>query len=314
MRIDQYRGDCLETTHPARAVAVRDGQIVWSAGPPARSPWRSAAKPLQLWCSLEQAGDPALSSEELALAASSHSGQPFHVDALRALMARLGVQESWLKCGAEAPVHRPSAEALIRAGAPALPIHNDCSGKHTLMLAACLANGWDLEYRPFDHPLQARIHEVASSWCGEVPDRAVDGCGVPVLCLSIAGMARSWARMAAAMADDPEGRLGRIGRAMVAHPRLTAGDDRIDLDVATAAAEPMAVKIGAQGVFCIALPERRLGIAIKNLSGTEPELAAAIPAVLDACAPGAWRRPERWRWDEVTNVVGRVVGRRVAVL
>jgi len=308
MNIHQYRGDCLETSHPVRGVAICDGDPSWQTGAPARSPWRSAAKPLQLWCSLEQAGDPELSELELALGASSHSGQPFHVDALRALMARLGVEESWLKCGPERPMHGPSADALLRAGQPFLDVHNDCSGKHVMMLKACAVNGWELEYRPEDHPLQRRIAEAASEWCGEVPELAVDGCGVPALCLSIAGMARFWARMATAMADAPESRLGRIGWAMANRPRWTSGDERLDLAVVRGAREPMAVKIGAQGVFCIALPERRMGLALKCLSGDEGALAVAVEAALAEAAPGAWERPEGWQGHEVRNVVGRVVG------
>lgn len=313
MKVHQYRGDCLETSHPIRAVAIRDSEILWESGPAVRSPWRSAAKPLQLWCSLEQAGDPTLSDVELALGASSHSGQDFHVAALRSLMARLGVEERWLKCGAESPMHKPSAAELLAAGEPMLDIHNDCSGKHTLMLAACMTNGWNLEYRPADHPLHQRIAQVASEWCEETPTLAVDGCGVPVLCLSIAGMARFWATMAVAMAEAPEDRLGRIGLAMANNPRWTSGDGRLDYDVVRSAQETMAVKIGAQGVFCIALPERRIGIALKSLSGDERSLAAAIPAVLAAVAPGAWTKPEPWSGDQVFNVVGKQVGDRRVV-
>jgi len=313
MNVHQYRGDCMETAHPVRGVAICDDEVAWESGAPARSPWRSAAKPLQLWCSLEQAGDPALSEIELALGASSHSGQPFHVEALRALMDRLGIEETWLKCGAERPIHRPSGDALLRASAPFLDIHNDCSGKHTLMLKACAVNGWSLEYRPPEHPLQRRIAEVAADWCGEAPGLAVDGCGVPVLCLSIEGMARAWGRMAVAMADAPGGRLGRIGWAMANQPRWTSGDDRLDLDVVRAATEPMAVKIGAQGVFCIAIPGRRMGLAIKSLSGSEVPLGAAVEAALAAAAPGAWARPATWPHTEVRNVIGEVVGRVVGV-
>jgi L-asparaginase II len=292
-------------------VAVVNGRAVWASGPSTRSPWRSAAKPLQLWCALEALGDPALPAPLLAIGASSHSGQDLHLETVRAALARLEVSEAGLLCGAEPPAHRPTHEALIRRGDPPRPIHNDCSGKHAFMLGACRARGWSAAYRPPSHPLQRRIAQVAADWTGDPIELAIDGCGVPVLCLSVAGMARAWARMAEAMAGDPSGRLGRIGGAMAAHPHLTSGDDRIDMDFARGAAEPFVGKIGAQGVFCVALPARRMGIAVKAISGHEPALAVAVAAALAAAAPGAWRRPDGWRWHTIRDVVGDPVGRRV---
>lgn len=326
MEILQTRGEHPETRHRARAVAVRDGAIVWASGPPTLSPWRSAAKPFQLWCSLEILGDPELSAIDLALGASSHSGQPDHVAALRDLMARLGVEEGALRCGAEPPWHRASWEALIRAGEPALEVHNDCSGKHSFFAAATRARGWPDDYREPDHPLQRRVTAFAAERAGEPMGLAVDGCGVPVLCLSVAGMARAWAWLAEAMqgADPWTGQQGastdpglaraaRIGWAMAHNPWWTSGDDRLDLEIARGAREPLVGKIGAGGVFCLALPERRLGVAVKVLSGDESALGVAVAEALARAAPGAWSPPEGWDRPVVRNVVGRKVGERVVI-
>jgi len=311
--IIEQRGPCVETAHPVRAVAARGEEIIWSSGPPTRSPWRSAAKPLQLWCALEALGDPPLPDALLAIGASSHSGQPEHLERVREALARLGADEAGLRCGAEAPIHRPTLEAMIRAGQPPLPVHNDCSGKHAFMLGACRARGWPADYLPPDHPLQRRIVEVARAWTGDTIALARDGCGVPVLCLTVAGMARAWSRLAvAAAAEAPgaSGRLGRIARAMAARPHLTSGDGRMDMDLACGALEPFVGKIGAQGVFCVALPARGVGVAVKAVSGHEPALAVATAAAIQAAAPGAWRDPEGWRWGTIRDVAGREVGRR----
>ncbi len=326
MEILQTRGGHEETRHRARAVAVRDGRVVWASGPDVRSPWRSAAKPFQLWCSLEALGDPSLSAVEVALGASSHAGQPAHLEGLRALQRRLQVDERELRCGAEPPLHRGSWEALLRAGGTPLDLHNDCSGKHSYFIAAARAQGWPSDYRAPDHPLQRRIAAFAALRAGEEIGLAVDGCGVPVICLSITGMARAWAWLAEAMADggDPwEGastpddpgiaRAARIGWAMAHNPWWTSGDGRLDLEIAEGARLPMVGKIGAGGVFCLALPTLRLGLAIKVLSGDDDALGLAVAETLRAVAPESWSPPPEWERPRVRNVVGLLVGERVAV-
>lgn len=324
MLIVQTRGPCVETRHPVRAVAVRGAEVLWQTGPDVDSPWRSAAKPLQLWCSLDALGDPDLDPIDVALGASSHAGQPAHVARLRAIGARLGVTEDALRCGAEPPLHRPSWEEMLARGEPATAIHNDCSGKHTFFAAATARNGWPADYRAPDHPLQRRVIDLVTRVSGAGPTLGVDGCGVPVMCLPITAMARAWAWLAAAMADcNPwlsrsasadagTVRASRIGWAMASNPWWTSGDGRLDLEVAQGARVPMVGKIGAQGVFCMAVPSLRLGIAVKSLSGDEDALAIAVGEALARAAPDAWSPPSPWPRALVRNVVGMVVGERVA--
>lgn len=321
MQVLQLRGGLVETRHAISAVisqasGAEPGSIGATFGPPTSSTWRSSAKPLQLWCSLEALGDPPdLDPAQLALGASSHSGQDGHVAAVQALLERWDLPLSALRCGAEPPAHAPTARALLAAGRPWSPLHNDCSGKHAFMLAACRARGWSTDtYLSPDHPLQRRIVQVAATWSGEPPALAVDGCGLPTLWLSLAGMARVWARLAAATADpgvDP--RLHRIGAAMAAQPWWTSGDERIDLALHRRATEPWIGKIGARGVFNVALPARGLGLALKVHDGDEQALAVAVPALVDRVAPGALAPAPDWPWARIHNVVGRVVGTRVAV-
>jgi len=330
MQVLQFRGAHVETRHPVRAVAVQmtpgGVQTVWASGAPTRSPWRSAGKPFQLLASVE-AMDAAAHSEntpftsrslsdiDLAIGASSHSGQPGHTRVVEDLLRRFGRTVADLRCGAEPPAHRETFHDVLRSGEGPSALHNDCSGKHALMLGACTARGWDLEYRPSSHPLQQAIRDTVARAAGEPPEAAVDGCGVPVWILSVGAMAAAWAGLAAAMADpDRDPLLGRIGHAMAENPWHVSGDGRIDLRLAAAARETYVGKIGAEGVFCVALPERRIGIALKVASGNDAAVAVSARAAIDTVAPGALSADPGFPWSTVRNVVGDDVGHRVAQL
>lgn len=304
----QLRGDVIESVHPFSAVVVGDGGALDLAGDDRVTPWRSAAKPLQLATSLELLGDPELAASDLAIGAASHGGEPRHVALVSTLLARFGLGQEALRCGAHAPSHASSAESLFAAGKRPSAIHNNCSGKHAFMAAATRARGWNPDYRPAEHPLQRANATRVTDLTGEVPALAVDGCGVPTFAISVGGIARAWQHIAVAMTGAGDPRLGRIGLAMAAHPELTSGAGRLDLDVVSQASERMAVKIGAFGVFCVALPERRLGLALKVHSGSTEALPAAVAWWLARVAPGAHRAPDDWAALGVRNVVGATVG------
>ena len=305
--VRQLRGDCVESQHPWSAVAIRDGRVALAVGDAVGTTWRSAAKPVQLDVALGVLGEPDVPETWLALGAASHSGEPVHVAMAAAILARFGATPADLRCGAHPPVHTPSADAILRAGGAFGDLHNNCSGKHSFMVAAARHAGWPLDYRPADHPLQLQILARVAELTAVVPQLAVDGCGVPTFFLPLAGIARAWSHIAVAMAGDA-GRLGRIGRAMAAHPELTSGTDRLDLAVVVRARLPLAVKVGAQGVFCLAIPSLRTGVAIKVHSGVAEALPAVIDAVLRQLWPEGWPEVADWPPLAVANVVGRRVG------
>lgn len=308
----ERRGDCVESVHEWSAALARDdGRVEW-IGSELTSTWRSAAKPFQLACSLELLGDPAdLDEDKLAVGAASHSAEPVHVAIVDGLLARFGLRRSDLRCAPHAPFHDASAEAILRAGGDFEDIHNNCSGKHSFMIAAAIKQGWERDVRAPEHPLQRHIRRRVVEWTENEPGTATDGCGVPTFCLPVSAMARAYAKLAAAMAE-PEGdeaaRLSRIGWAMAKHPELTSGSDRFDRSVVLASRVPMAAKVGARGVFCMAFPEQGAGLAVKVHTGFEEALPSAVAGALNAALPGVWQEPGDWSFRHVKNVAGRVVG------
>jgi len=301
-----------------------EARLLWTVGAPCPTFWRSAAKPFQVLAvlrALDESGHSentpyalaSLSDEDLAIGASSHSGGADHIRQVRDLLARAGTDESELRCGAESPLDPIELSRIQRAGEPAQAVHNDCSGKHALMLLACKARGWQADtYLRADHPLQQRIAAVVADHTGTRPPHATDGCGVPTFHLTLPQMARAWALLAHAMADpDADPLLSRIGHAMSDHPELTSGQGRIDLAVAQRARGPFVGKIGALGVFCVAWPETQTGLAIKVHSADEDALAVAIPEIVEHVCPGALGPAKSaWPWAVVRNVVGWPVGER----
>lgn len=309
----QTRGDVAESRHPFAVAAAVDGKAHAFFGEDATTPFRSAAKPFQLATSLAALGDPDLPEQLVAIGAASHSGEPQHVALAQAVLREFHLDEADLRCGTHAPTHNKSAAAVLRAGGKFTDIHNNCSGKHAFMLAAAKALDAPLDYRPFDHPVQQQNAALLAEISGQPPVLAVDGCGVPTFCLPLAAIAKAWSRVAAAMESPGQEplslRLGRIGWAMAKNPYLTSGTGRFDLSVVEAAREPIAAKIGAMGVFCIAVPSLRMGIAVKVASGNTEALAPAVAFAFDRLARHVWAEPEGWSHINVTNVVGRTVGK-----
>jgi L-asparaginase II len=314
LHVEQVRGGLVETTHPIIAAVADASGVRWSVGGTTACFWRSSSKPLQLTSSLEQLPPDlvaALSDADLAIGAASHGATPAHVAVVAGLLARFGLTEEGLRCGTHWPSHDASAREMVRAGTKASAIHNNCSGKHTFMLAAAAARGWDLDYRPIDHPLQQVNAARFEEWSGAAAGVAVDGCGVPTFHVPVDAMARAFARLAAEMGAGTL--AGRVGWAMHREPDLVSSPGELDARLMREGREPVTAKRGAEGLMCIALPERGVGIAIKCLTGSGPALEVGVRAVLAEVAPTLLDDAFAWPPLVVKNVVGATVGERRAV-
>ena len=234
------RGAVLESGHYGSiAVADASGRVLAEVGDPERlTIMRSTAKPFQAMAVVETgaADQLAMTLEEIALVASSHSGQPIHTDAVRRLLDRAGLSADELQCGVHPPLHAGTREDMDRRGEAPSALHHNCSGKHCGMLCACAAQGWDRRtyVRP-DHPLQRALLRLMADVVG-VPAEgipvAVDGCGVPTFALPLRSVALGFARLAATKGlGDHEPSARQVREAMLAHPDMVAGDGRLDTDL-----------------------------------------------------------------------------------
>jgi L-asparaginase II len=318
--VEVLRGALVESRHGgAIAVADADGRSVLTIGDVERPVYpRSAIKALQALPLIESgAADRfGLRPEELALACASHSGEPGHVAAVERMLTAAGLDAAALKCGAHWPLHQPSGQALARAGRKAGAVHNNCSGKHAGFLCAACAIEADREsYVEPGHPVQREVKAVLEDLAGATLAQdvcAVDGCSVPTWALPLAGLARALARFGSGQGLAPARQKAaeRLRAAVAAHPWHVAGTGRFCTELMQAFGARVFVKTGAEGVFCGALPQQGLGIAVKCDDGAgraaEVMMAATIARFLksDAAALERFVRPTLRNWNGIT--VGRL--------
>jgi len=269
------RSGFVEGHHYGSVVAMAaDGSVDWSVGE-VDAPMlpRSCNKPVQV-LGMVRLGLK-LPAEQLAVSCASHSGEPFHLEAVRAILAGAGLDEEALQTPPDYPLDDDAREAEIRAGGRRRPVLMNCSGKHAAMLATCVLNGWDVAtYREVDHPLQRALLGTFAELTGEPVDVvAVDGCGAPLFSSSLIGLARAFRHLAL---GEPGSDEAAVADAIRAHPAYASGSTRDE--VALLKAIPGAIgKAGAESCYAVALPDGRAW-ALKTDDGAprvRPVLMAA---------------------------------------
>lgn len=325
------RGGRVESVHRGSVVVTTaSGRVLAAVGDPLRPTLlRSSAKPFQLVPFLAAGGERRfrLTTREVAVAAASHGGEPFHVETVRGMLARGGFDGRALHCGAHPPMHEPSARALLARREEPGPLHNNCSGKHAAMLLACRQHGLPpLTYWRPDHPWQARIRAYLGLVAGVAPERipiAVDGCSVPVFELPLHRLGVAYARLFGPRLEGEsatEARArARVREAMTAAPEMVAGSGRFTTAVMREFGGSLVAKEGAEGVYAMAVmpgfpggpPGAGIGIALKIEDGAERGRDAVCVEVLRQLGVASGEllaRLRRRARRPVRNVRGDVVG------
>jgi L-asparaginase II len=256
-------------------VTAKDGSVELEVGDSSGPIFpRSSSKPIQALAMVRLGLD--TDGALLSLACSSHSGEDFHVEAARAILARVGLSEADLQNTPDHPYDEVARTAWISAGLPKQSIVQNCSGKHASMLATCVINGWDIAtYREPGHPLQVAISETVTELAGAQPSAVtVDGCGAPIHAIPLAGLARSFGRLAAAEAA-PE---ARVAGAIRDFPEYLGGTRR-DVTTLIRRIPGLIAKDGAEAVYAVGLADGR-GIAVKIADGAARARSVVLAAVL----------------------------------
>lgn len=281
------RGGAVDCVHRGRiAIVDRHGKLLYQAGDVQADGFlRSIGKPFQAAAMIEM--DAAryfgFTPPEIALAAGSHSGTRQHTDIVQGMMYKVGVTADELQCGAIPPLDRAAYEELIASGGKPNTMTNNCSGKHTTMLAACRANGWDMHtYTRPEHPVQRGILDYLARTCDYEAEKihlAPDGCGVPTFGLPLYNIALGFMRLAVATAKQ-DGALGYVGQVMQQHPLVFSGERRIDAALVQVTETRLVVKDGAEAIVGVAIPERGIGIAMKISDGAQRAILPTLRHLL----------------------------------
>lgn len=284
--VEVRRGAITESRHRGHVVAVDgDGVIVAQLGAPETVTYlRSSAKPHQA-VPLVTSGAATrfnFNDRELAVACASHSGEPIHVETVAGMLEKIGLTDSALKCGIHEPFSQAETRRLRESGEKPVVLQNNCSGKHTGMLALALhLNAPTETYDQPDNPVQLTIGRTVEQFSGvPLEDIAVgvDGCGVPVFGVTVRAMALMYARMVAPPSDfDGATRAAceRIVSAMTSYPEMVGGTtERLDTEMMRATEGALISKVGAEGVYTVGvLPSARwprgLGLALKIEDGED---------------------------------------------
>jgi L-asparaginase II len=292
LTVDVLRGDRVESQHRVMAVIADATGVVRQAWGDADALVfaRSAIKPIQALPLIETgAADRfGLGAQHLALACSSHMGEPAHAALVEAWLARVGLDVAALECGTHDPMAVEAAYDLVRAGVAPRTSHNNCSGKHTGFVTTAVHCGEPVAgYIAHAHPVQQRVLAALSDMSGfdyRSAPYGIDGCGIPTVAAPLASLATALARL-----DDPVGQpparvaaARRIVEAMAAEPFFVSGTHGTATRTMQAAGGKTVVKTGAEGVYVASLRGRGLGIAVKTVDGTERGATLSILQLLDA--------------------------------
>lgn len=284
-----YRGNTVESVHfGSLAVVDSKGKLIYYKGDPYFVTYlRSSAKPFQAIPLITSGAEKefGLSQKEIAIISGSHNGQKIHTDIVKGILKKIGLSEKYLQCGTHIPHYYTANNIKPPKGKKFTPIHHNCSGKHSGILALCVYYGWDLKtYLSEKHPAQKLILKYISEIC-EYPEKkikmGVDGCGVPVHAMPLYNMAVGFANLFNYKSKDEKTSFAYklIVDSMKKYPQIVSGVGRLDFALAKVSNCVILAKAGGEALSCSGVLTKGFGIAVKVSDGTR---RAVGPAVVEA--------------------------------
>ena len=292
VRIDYIRDGLLEEFHTG---VLQLGIDEYSATP---FYLRSCAKPLQASLLIDYGID--FTPNELAFCSGSHAGEDCHIETAKGILKKIGLDESYLKCGLHAPLSRSMQDKMLLNNEKITPLHNNCSGKHLGFLAICKVNGWDLGtyYLP-QHPLQKEVKKKIYELC-EISDNesypdTTDGCGVPIVSMPLKNMVIGYKNL--------NKHYPQLIKAILANPYIYGGEDRTDTEIIKNS-EGLIAKVGAGGLCVVYNTKIDEGFAVKIDDASMPARRIAVLEIINRLG---WANIPYDK--EIKTINGQVVGK-----
>ncbi|MES2655610.1 MAG: asparaginase [Bacteroidota bacterium] len=270
--VEVYRANVLESFHRGTVCVVdENNQVIFSKGDVTQVCYpRSAMKfiqvlPLIVLGGIEKFG---FTLEEIAIMCGSHNAEQEHLRVVESILSKIGLSKNELFCGPQYPSSKRDADQLIKDNKKPEHIHNNCSGKHAGMLALCqLLNVPTTDYINPAHPIQQLILEYVEKLY-EYPKQkmitALDGCSAPIYAMPVINQAIAFKNL---VHNNYETKLAHackiVIEAVSKYPFMVAGSKRYCTDLMQICAPQIIGKTGAEGIFCISLPQQKIGVCIK---------------------------------------------------
>ena len=320
--VEITRGGMIESIHRGTAIICNaKGEIVKSWGDIDRAIYpRSAIKPLQTIPVLESGAADAykMDGAEIALCCASHSGELIHTERVMAWLKRMELDHNSLECGPQLPVDHATAKTMLQNRIAPNAIHNNCSGKHSGMLATALHEKQQLSgYTSADHPIQIRLMKMIGE-LGEVDlsrtARGIDGCGIPVFGIPIKAVALAMAKLADSysLSESRRAAIERIVESCSQNPLMISGTNKINSLIQAEASDKAIVKGGAEGVYTAAVKSLGIGVCIKIDDGAARAASNAMISILESLGvldASSVQSIKESGFKDVQNWSGNLVGR-----
>jgi L-asparaginase II len=226
---------------------------------------------------------------ELSIACASHEGSDLHVQTIEGIQKKIDVEETVLQCGVHMPGDVEAFKSLILNNRQPTPNRNNCSGKHTAMLAYAKMRDLPIEnYLDVDHPIQQNILACFAAMSGLRVDEVklgTDGCSAPNFAIPLYNAALAMARLCdpRELSAERASACRRITSAMTTHPEMVSGYGEFDEQLMRTGEGKIICKRGAEGYQIIGLlpgvlaPDTPgVGIALKVSDGDPSRIALAL--------------------------------------
>ncbi|HKJ39358.1 MAG TPA: asparaginase, partial [Anaerolineales bacterium] len=244
------------------------GKLIASQGDPQKVAFlRSSAKLFQALPFVERGGVEHFNftPRELSVSCASHEGSDMHVQTVQEMQKKIGIEENLLQCGAHLPGDADAFKSLIINDRSPEVNRNNCSGKHTAMLACAGMRGLPLEnYLDIDHPIQQDILASFAEMClipSEEIQLGTDGCSAPNFAVPLYNAALGMARFCdpRELSEARASACRKITSAMTAHPEMVSGYGEFDCELMKEGRGMIVCKRGAEGFQIVGLLPGALG-------------------------------------------------------
>lgn len=307
--VKYLRDGLVEQEHFGFIVLANKDRVIDSTGETNNYPYylRSCAKPLQASLLIDFGMDKFfnMTEQEIAICCASHAGEEIHTEIVQCLLKKIGLEPTALKCGLHKPLSKVEQKKLLLNGESENVFHNNCSGKHVMMLGLCVMNGWEtLNYDDINHPLQKLIKQKIYELCDVKQDYPVtsDGCGVPIFSMPLANMVKGYLNLFCNPAYE------KITNAFLNNPYVIGGEDRLDTKIIENSKNIVA-KVGAGGLCIVVNTEKEEGFVVKI---SDSDMKARELVVVDTLRNLRWAEVHVER--EIKTIHGKVVGEMLTTL